>query len=37
MENAYIPFASEILEVIRHTEKEYTFRMEFRGVHPEVR
>ena len=32
MENAYIPFASEILEVIRHTEKEYTFRMEFRGI-----
>lgn len=31
MENVYIPFASEILEVIRHTEKEYTFRMEFRG------
>ena len=32
MGNAYIPFASEILEVIRHTEKEYTFRMEFRGI-----
>jgi anaerobic sulfite reductase subunit B len=32
MENVYIPFASEILEVIRHTEKEYTFRMEFRGI-----
>ena len=31
MENVYIPFASEILEVIRHTAKEYTFRMEFRG------
>lgn len=31
MENVYIPFASEILEVIRHTEKEFTFRMEFRG------
>lgn len=31
MENVYIPFASEILEVIRHTDKEYTFRMEFRG------
>lgn len=32
MENVYIPFASEILEVIRHTDKEYTFRMEFRGI-----
>ena len=32
MGNVYIPFASEILEVIRHTEKEYTFRMEFRGI-----
>lgn len=32
MENVYIPFASEILEVIRHTEKEFTFRMEFRGI-----
>ena len=32
MENVYIPFVSEILEVIRHTEKEYTFRMEFRGI-----
>ena len=31
MENVYIPFASEILEVIRHTEKEFTFRMEYRG------
>ena len=31
MKNAYIPFASEIMEVIRHTEKEYTFRMHFEG------
>ena len=31
MKNAYIPFPSRILEVIRHTEKEYTFRMEFTG------
>ena len=31
MENVYIPFASEILEVIKHTEKEFTFRMEYRG------
>jgi anaerobic sulfite reductase subunit B len=29
--NPYLPFASEILEVIRHTEKEYTFRMAFEG------
>ena len=32
MENVYIPFASEILEVIKHTEKEFTFRMEYRGI-----
>ena len=31
MHNEYIPFLSEIKEVIKHTEKEYTFRMEFRG------
>lgn len=31
MENAYIPFLSEIREVIKHTEIEYTFRMEFTG------
>ena len=29
--NDYIPFASEILEVIKHTDIEYTFRMAFRG------
>ena len=29
--NPYLPFASEILEVIKHTEKEYTFRMAFEG------
>jgi len=29
--NPYIPFPSEILEVIRHTQKEYTFRMAFAG------
>ena len=33
MENVYIPFASEILEVIKHTEKEFTFRMEY---HPDI-
>ena len=27
--NDYIPFTSRILEVIRHTEIEYTFRMEY--------
>ena len=31
MNNEYIPFLSEIKEVIKHTEKEYTFRMEFTG------
>ena len=29
--NDYIPFPSEILDVIRHTEIEYTFRMAYRG------
>jgi anaerobic sulfite reductase subunit B len=29
--NPYLPFPSKILEVIKHTEKEYTFRMEFKG------
>jgi anaerobic sulfite reductase subunit B len=29
--NEYIPFISEILEVIKHTEIEYTFRMAFNG------
>lgn len=31
VKNDYIPFPSKILEVIRHTEIEYTFRMEYRG------
>ncbi|MDV4149466.1 anaerobic sulfite reductase subunit AsrB [Clostridium sp. AL.422] len=31
IKNEYIPFISEILEVIKHTEIEYTFRMEFKG------
>ncbi len=30
--NPYIPIPSKILKVIRHTRKEYTFRMEFRGT-----
>ncbi|MBR2782729.1 MAG: anaerobic sulfite reductase subunit B [Firmicutes bacterium] len=29
--NPYIPFPSLIRKVIKHTEKEYTFRMEFTG------
>lgn len=29
--NEYLPFASQILEVIRHTDIEYTFRMSFDG------
>ena len=32
VQNDYIPFASEILEVIKHTDIEYTFRMAFRGA-----
>ena len=30
-DNPYVPFSSRILEVIRHTQKEYTFRMEYSG------
>lgn len=29
--NEYIPFKSEIKEIIKHTEIEYTFRMEYVG------
>lgn len=29
--NPYVPFPSTILEVIRHTKREYTFRMAFAG------
>ena len=29
--NPYIPFSSKVLKVIKHTEKEYTFRMAFGG------
>ena len=29
--NPYLPFPSRILKVIKHTGKEYTFRMEFQG------
>lgn len=31
VKNPYVPFPSKILKVIKHTEKEYTFKMEFRG------
>ena len=31
VQNDYIPFSSQILEVIKHTDIEYTFRMAFRG------
>ncbi|MGI6069740.1 MAG: anaerobic sulfite reductase subunit AsrB [Blautia sp.] len=31
MNNPYVPFLSEIKEVIRHTEIEYTFRMAYEG------
>ncbi len=31
MKNEYIPFKSEIKEIIKHTEIEYTFRMHFVG------
>ena len=31
LRNEYVPFLSEIKEVIRHTEIEYTFRMSYEG------
>lgn len=31
MKNEYIPFSSEVKEIIQHTEIEYTFRMEYAG------
>ncbi len=31
MKNEYIPFQSEILDIIKHTDIEYTFRMAFKG------
>lgn len=31
LKNEYLPFSSEILEIIRHTDIEYTFRMSYRG------
>lgn len=32
MQNDYIPFSSEIMDVIRHTAIEYTFRMSCKSV-----
>lgn len=29
--NDYVPFQSEILEIVKHTEIEYTFRMSYYG------
>ena len=31
MENIYMPFKSKILNIKKHTETDYTFRMEFNG------
>ena len=31
MKNEYIPQLSKIVEVIKHTDLEYTFRMEYKG------
>lgn len=31
MKNEYIPFLSQVREIIRHTDIEYTFRMSFSG------
>ena len=31
MNNEYLPFASRILDVKKHTDIEYTFRMEYKG------
>ena len=31
IKNDYLPFPSKILEVIKHTEIEYTFRMAYHG------
>ncbi|MBE6068467.1 MAG: anaerobic sulfite reductase subunit B [Clostridium lundense] len=31
MNNPYIPFKSEILDIKKHTDIEYTFRMEYKG------
>ncbi|MCI9068907.1 MAG: anaerobic sulfite reductase subunit AsrB, partial [Lachnospiraceae bacterium] len=31
MNNEYLPFPSQVKEIIRHTDIEYTFRMSFSG------
>ena len=31
MHNEYIPFLSEIKDVIKHTDIEYTFVMDYQG------
>lgn len=31
MENIYMPFPSRILDILQHTDIDYTFRMEFKG------
>lgn len=31
MNNEYMPFISEIKEIIKHTDIEYTFRMTYDG------
>ncbi len=31
MVNAYMPFASEIKEIFKHTDIEYTFKMAYEG------
>lgn len=31
MKNEYLPFQAEILSVLKHTEKEYTFRLAYNG------
>lgn len=31
MKNEYVPFPSQVKEIIRHTDIEYTFRMSFSG------
>ena len=31
MNNEYLPFPSQVKEIIRHTDMEYTFRMSFSG------
>ena len=31
MKNEYIPFPSQVKEIIPHTDVEYTFRMSFSG------